>query len=133
MPYCKYCGAEQDADALFCTECGKRLKRDAPQRVTEKAESITNSVSIEEKLGLVDSAEREERIKDFYDRRMNYVLALSAFKTVVKRNPGRFEKQSWFLIESALAEKYNFPEDSILRMDFPEELNAYFKTDTASE
>ena len=26
MPYCKYCGAEHDADAAFCTECGKPIK-----------------------------------------------------------------------------------------------------------
>ncbi|MBR2234992.1 MAG: zinc-ribbon domain-containing protein, partial [Prevotella sp.] len=25
MRYCEYCGAQQDDDALFCTQCGQRL------------------------------------------------------------------------------------------------------------
>lgn len=26
MPYCKYCGSADDGDAVFCVECGKRIK-----------------------------------------------------------------------------------------------------------
>lgn len=31
MPYCKYCGSAVDSDAVFCTECGKQIKTQAPQ------------------------------------------------------------------------------------------------------
>lgn len=31
MPYCKYCGAEIDSDALFCTKCGQKTAQSEPQ------------------------------------------------------------------------------------------------------
>ena len=57
MPFCKYCGSEHDADAVFCTECGKPIVKKAvpvaenvpqvtppvatPEPVTETAQEIT--------------------------------------------------------------------------------------------
>ena len=46
MPYCKYCGSVVDSDAVFCTECGKRIIAEAPpvqevHTVESKEEVIT--------------------------------------------------------------------------------------------
>ena len=61
MPFCKYCGSEHDADAFFCTECGKPIVKKAvpvaenvpqvtppvatPAPVTETAQEITPPVA----------------------------------------------------------------------------------------
>lgn len=46
MPYCKYCGAAHDADALFCTECGKSItkkKTAAPKKPVKPVEIVEGS------------------------------------------------------------------------------------------
>lgn len=43
MKYCKYCGAQQDDDAIFCSECAKRI---IPKETTSKKETALT----EEKL-----------------------------------------------------------------------------------
>ena len=61
MPFCKYCGSKHDADAVFCTECGKPIVKKAvpvaenvpqvtppvatPAPVTETAQEITPPVA----------------------------------------------------------------------------------------
>ena len=45
MRYCEYCGAQQDDDALFCTQCGQRL---SPLDIPPDEEAGSFSTDVEE-------------------------------------------------------------------------------------
>lgn len=43
VKYCKYCGSRIDTDAVFCSECGRRLSSEDPQRDASGRVFVSNT------------------------------------------------------------------------------------------
>lgn len=56
MPFCKYCGSAHDADAVFCTKCGKTISK----KPTPPAKSIVefSLVAEQEETFQIESGEQ---------------------------------------------------------------------------
>lgn len=138
MPFCKYCGAKNDSDANFCTECGKKIKVHTPPKVTKTEQmqspavtgkSNTTPANIQQtpahsEIILRHWTEDEERA--FNERRMNYVISMNVFTTALKRQNSEtsndIDLDIWHIIEKTLAEKYGFGDNSIFRYESPSAL-----------
>lgn len=128
MPFCKYCGASQDADALFCTECGKQIAKrtdsdvgtnrtpDHPNTPIVKAEAKMETVAREDILpGGPISEEKKERLRAYYTRVENYLFSLNVVKGLFRQYPESFGEEEWTRVEALIAEEYGISEISLYR------------------
>lgn len=54
MSFCKYCGSAIDTDSVFCSSCGKRLKKATASRLSETASfEEAETITAEERLTLI--------------------------------------------------------------------------------
>ena len=125
MPYCKYCGSEHDADAVFCTECGKPILKKAV--VAEKTVQEVPVAAKTEEIIRVEDGERpylpgdpitpemEAEMQAYRAKVAQYRLSLTVFKQLFRDHPDLFGEEEWRLAESALAEKYGLSDISIFR------------------
>ena len=120
MPYCKYCGSAIDADSVFCSSCGKRLKKTADHRLQEtnsfeEAETVTS----EERLTLIKDLMCELTDADLTElqtRIMSYNLASSLYYSLMQAIGGLTDETESLSVKTALAERYGLPENSIYRI-----------------
>ena len=131
MPFCKYCGSAHDADAVFCTECGKPIsKKTAPPEknivevpLTSEAEEIIHVDDGERPYlpGDPITPEMKARMDAYQEKVMQYTISLSVFKQLWRDRPDLFGEEEWKKAEAVLAEKYGLPDNSIYRQrEFPD-------------
>lgn len=130
MPFCKYCGSAYDADAVFCTECGKPIsKKTAPPK---KSIAEAPWIAKPEEIIRVEDGERpylpgdpitpemQARLDAYQARVTQYTISLSVIKQLFRKHPDLFGEEEWKKTEAALAEKYELPDISIFRQkEFP--------------
>lgn len=138
MPFCKYCGSAHDADAAFCTECGKPITHKAVPAEEMNAE-VSVAVEPSEIIRVEDAdrpyipgdpitPEMQARIDAYQERVTKYTISLTVFKQLWRDRSDLFGEEEWKKAEAALAEKYGLPDNSIFRQrafpDFEAERNA---------
>lgn len=119
MPYCKYCGSAMDADSVFCSSCGERLKKSADHRLSEtKSFEETGTVTSEERLTLIRDLMCELTDADLKELRTciaSYNLAISLYDSLIQA-PGCLPDEAEALsVKTALGKRYGLPENSIYR------------------
>ena len=121
MSLCKYCGATYDADAVFCSKCGKPItnKLDSPAAPSPSGR--------QRELSGVDGTERpylpgdpitpemEARVAALRERVAQYTVSLSVIRELFRTHPDHFGEEEWKIAENLLAEKYNLSDISIFR------------------
>lgn len=131
MPFCKYCGSAHDADAVFCTECGKPIsKKTAPP--AKSIVEVPQAAEPEEIIRVEDGEqpylpgdpippEMEARINAHREKVAQYTLSLAVFMQLWRDRPDLFGEEEWKKAEAVLAEKYGLPDNSIFRQrEFPD-------------
>lgn len=120
MSFCKYCGSAIDTDSVFCSSCGKRLKKATASRLSETASfEEAETITAEERLTLIKDLMCEltdADLKELRTRIASYNLAISLYDSLIQA-PGclsdEAESQS---VKTALAKRYGLPENSIYRI-----------------
>ena len=131
MPFCKYCGATHDADAVFCTDCGKEIvkrKTQSKQAVQFKAEvhEVPLTAESDEMIRVDDGSrpyipgdpitpEMHERTQKYMYNVGLYLTSLNVFKRLFRDSPEFFGEEEWALMETMLAEKYGLSDLSLFR------------------
>lgn len=125
VPFCKYCGSAHDADAIFCTECGKQISpKTAPP--TKSVVEVPLSVETEDTIRVEDgerpylpgdpiTPEMKARVIAYNERVAQYTLSLTVFKQLFRENPDLFGEEEWKQAEAMLAEKYGLSDLSLYR------------------
>lgn len=124
MPYCKYCGNAVDSDAVFCVECGKRIKKlSAPvQSITPAKQEVTVTVRGDtipaEELMHTDP----EKVNEYMDRvtkyRMSMTMLNQFYNTLDEWSD--YDLEMWDEMEAVMRKKYDIPEISIYRFLKPD-------------
>lgn len=124
MPYCKYYGSAVDSDAVFCVECGKRIKGNpAPVQSTSPAkQEVTTTVRGDsipaEELMHTDP----EKVNEYMDRvtkyRMTMTMLNQFYNTLDEWSD--YDLEMWAEMETVMRKKYDIPEISIYRFLKPE-------------
>ena len=125
MPFCKYCGSAHDADAAFCTECGKPISRKTSSPKKTRVESPL-AVEHEPTIRVENSRrpyipgdpitpEMKERIEAYQNKVFQYTTALAVVKPLFRDKPELFGEEEWKKVEEAFAQKYGLPDNSVLR------------------
>ena len=120
MPYCKYCGSAIDGDSVFCSSCGKRVKKTADHRLPEtdpleKSESVTTK----KRLTLIKDLMCEltdADLKELRTRIASYNLAISLYDSLPQATNGLVDETESLSLKTALANRYGLPENSIYRI-----------------
>ena len=125
MPFCKYCGSAHDADAAFCTECGKSIaKKTVPRKETmvevPLVEKREETIRVENGKrphipGDPITPEIQARLNAYQEKVFKYTSALAVLKPLFRDKPELFGEEEWKKVEEALAQKYDLPENSVLR------------------
>ena len=120
MPYCKYCGSAIDADSVFCSSCGERLKKTYDHRLPEaNAFEETETVTSEERLTLIKDLMCEltdADLKELRTRIASYNLAISLYDSLLQVANGLVDETESLSVKTALAKRYGLPENSIYRI-----------------
>ena len=120
MPYCKYCGSAIDADSLFCSSCGMRLKKTVDRRLPEtNSFEDTGTVTPEERLTLIKDLMCEltdADLKELRTRIASYNLAISLYDSLLQAANGLEDETESLSVKTALAKRYGLPENSIYRI-----------------
>ncbi|MDY5772974.1 MAG: zinc ribbon domain-containing protein [Bacteroidaceae bacterium] len=120
MPYCKYCGSAIDADSVFCSSCGKRLKKTADHRLLgSKSFEETGTVTSEERLVLIKDLMCEltdADLKELRTRIASYNLAISLYDSLLQTTGCLLDETESLSVKTALAKRYGLPENSIYRI-----------------
>lgn len=120
MSFCKYCGSEIDADSVFCSSCGERLKKTADHRLSEtKSFEETGTVTSEERLTLIKGLMCEltdADLKELRTRIASYYMALSLYDSLMQATGFLLDEAETLSVKTALAERYGLPENSIYRI-----------------
>lgn len=125
VPFCKYCGSAHDADAVFCTECGKQIST----KITPPTKGVVEiPLAVEsEDIIRVENRERpylpgdpitpemKARIVEYRERVAQYTLSITVFKQLFKENPDLFGEEEWKQAETLLAENYGLSDLSLYR------------------
>lgn len=124
MPYCKYCGSAVDSDAVFCVECGKRIKEiPVPVQSVHPAEqevivTVRGDTIPAEELMHTDT----EKVKAYMDRvtkyRMSMAMLNQFYNTLDEWSD--YDLEMWAEMEAVMRKKYDIPEISIYRFLKPE-------------
>ena len=120
MPYCKYCGSAIDADSVFCSSCGERLKKtfdhgSAETYSFEEAGTVTS----EERLSLIKDLMCEltdADLKELRTRIASYNLAISLYDSLTQASGCLSDEAETLSVKTALAKRYGLPEKSIYRI-----------------
>lgn len=120
MPYCKYCGSAIDADSVFCSSCGERLKKSADHRLSEtNSFEEKETVTSEERLTLIKDLMCEltdADLKELRTRIASYKLAISLYDSLLQAANGLVDETEALSVKTALAMRYGLPKNSIYRI-----------------
>lgn len=124
MPYCKYCGSAVDSDAVFCVECGKRIKEiPVPVQSVHPAEqevivTVRGDTIPTEELIHTDP----EKVKAYMDRVTKYRISMTMLNQFYNTLDGwsDYDLEMWAEMEAVMRKKYDIPEISIYRFLKPE-------------
>lgn len=125
MPFCKYCGSAHDADAAFCTECGKPIARKTSSPKKAKVE-VPLSVEHEQTVRVENgrrphipgdpiTPEMKEHLEAYQMKVAQYTCVLAVLKPLFRDKPELFGEAEWKKVEEALAQRYGLPDNSVLR------------------
>lgn len=127
MPFCKYCGSAHDADAAFCTECGKPITRKSSPPKKEKIEVLPKAepnetiraegVDRDYVLGYATTPEKEEQLKEYWDRIRLYTVCLLVWKPIFREHSEWLGEEEYKKIEEYLAQTYDIPHNSVFRIE----------------
>ncbi len=119
MSFCKYCGSTIDADSIFCSFCGKRLKKTAAHRLPEiNSFEETEAVTSEERLTLIKNLMYELTDADLTELRTriaSYNLAISLYDSLTLSTGCQLAEAETLSVKMVLAKRYGLPENSIYR------------------
>jgi len=127
MPYCKYCGSVIDSDAVFCTECGKRIIAESPlvqevHTVEPKEEVVTvrgGTIAVEDVLK-PDLEKTQEYMARVTKYRMAMIMLNQCYNE--KEEWTDYDLEMWTELEEVMRKKYELPEISIFRYMKPERI-----------
>ena len=129
MPYCKYCGSVVDSDAVFCTECGKRIGATVPPVKEEKQEEYPQRVDAVTVQGGTIAAEDvnkvdEDRVNAYMQRVTRYRVFMCMLNQYYNKKEEWTERDltSWAGIEELMLKRCELPEISIFRIKEPTRL-----------
>lgn len=125
MPYCKYCGSSVDSDAVFCSECGKRLApKESPApaapRETPAVAPVTKrgeSIPVEELM-----KPNPEKVQAYMERVTGYTLAMTVLNQFYNTLDewSDYDLEMWAEMEEVMRQKYELSEISLYRRLKPE-------------
>ena len=58
--FCKYCGAELESDAIFCTSCGKRIEAPAAEKAESHEQEAADTTAQQPQQARPEDAQRQE-------------------------------------------------------------------------
>ena len=58
--FCKYCGAELESDAIFCTSCGKRIEASAAEKAESHEQEAAGTTAQQPQQARPEDAQRQE-------------------------------------------------------------------------
>lgn len=120
MIYCKYCGSAIDADSVFCSSCGERLKKKSDHGLSETYSfEETQTVTSEERLTLIKELMCEltdANLKELRTRIASYNLAISLYDSLMQATGCLLDEAESQSVKTALAKRYGLPEKSIYRI-----------------
>ena len=129
MPYCKYCGSIVDSDAVFCTECGKRIGATVPSVKEEKQEEYRQQVDAVTVRGGTIAAEDvnkvdEDRVNAYMQRVTRYRIFMHMLNQYFNKKEEwtEIDLKSWAGIEEMMLKRCELPEISIFRIMEPTRL-----------
>lgn len=131
MPYCKYCGSAVDSDAIFCTECGKRIaapvaqKKEAPQKkdAPQEPQRVETAVVRGETINAEDVLRPDPQKTAAYMQRVaRYRMAMLMLNQFYnqKEEWDKYDLEMWAEMEEVMRKKYEISEISIFRVLQPE-------------
>lgn len=119
MPYCKYCGSAIDADSVFCSSCGEKIKKTAGLGLPETTPSEEmGAVTLEEHSTLIKDLKCELNdtdLKELRTRVASYNLAISLYDSLMQATDCQLDEAEAVSVKTALAKRYGLPENSIYR------------------
>ena len=120
MPYCKYCGSAIDADSVFCSSCGEKIKKSAGLGLPETTPSEEmGAVTLEEHSTLIKDLMCEltdADLKELRTRIASYNLAISLHDSLIQASGCPLDGTESLSVKMALAKRYGLPENSIYRI-----------------
>lgn len=125
MPYCKYCGSVVDSDAIFCSECGKRIAAKAPQakEVAKEPERVETTTARGGTINAEDVLRSDpERVQAYMERVARYRMSMAMLNQFYNQKEGwdEYDLQMWAEMEEVMRKKYEISEISIFRLLQPE-------------
>lgn len=118
MPCCKYCGSAIDADSVFCSSCGKRLKKNNQSAPEQNSFEEPETVRSEDRLTLIKDLKCELNdtdLKELRTRAASYNLAISLYDSLMQATDCQLDEAEAVSVKTALAKRYGLPENSIYR------------------
>ena len=124
--YCKYCGSIVDSDAVFCTECGKRIIVKAPQVQEEEQEQRVDAVTVRAGTIAAEDVQKvdEDRVNAYMRRVTRYRIFMCMLNQYYNKKEDWTENDllAWSGIEEAMLKRCELPEISIFRIKEPTRL-----------
>lgn len=131
MPYCKYCGSAVDSDAIFCTECGKRIaapvaqKKEATQKkdIPQESQRVEPAVVCGETINAEDVLRPDPQKTEAYMQRVaRYRMAMLMLNQFYnqKKEWTDYDLEMWAELEEVMRKKYEISEISLFRFLKPE-------------
>ena len=115
MPFCKYCGAMQDRDAVFCESCGKQIRsRTKPRRERSRINParevfiLTEANYYENNLrypGKHITPEMVAQINSLRVQIARYTSTMLAVNQFAWQHPNLMSKDEWRRVEASIAKK----------------------------
>lgn len=125
MLFCKYCGAMQDRDAVFCESCGKQIRsRTKPRRErsrikpTREVFILTEANYYENNLRYPGKYITPEAVAQINSLRVKvawYTITMCAVNKFARQHPDLMSKDEWRRVEAYIAKKYGLSNISVFR------------------
>lgn len=120
MPYCKYCGAKVDTDAIFCSACGKNLiHKERKQAIGDRELTDASQMTEEYRIALIKELLRsisEAELAEMDQRIMAYNMAVALLELLIKMAGERHGKETYKRVENALAKRFKLRAKSLFRV-----------------
>lgn len=113
MPYCKYCSSAIDADSVFCSSCGKQLKKKTERSHEEERTYVETEVAVSEDRDLLIHellcALNDAELNELQACMASYNLAISLYESLLPTAQRSSDEEDILSAEAALAKNMGFP------------------------